>query len=386
MKIKISLHMATVVLFTLFAATVGCSKAPTDAQVSSDIQSKLNADSGLQGKQLGVQAEKGTVALSGVVENAAERDAAAKYASSVAGVKQVVNNIQIDNANNPASQDVMQGPSTQPLTTQAEPATGKSSKPSPSVRHRSNRSEDQEDMSAANAPPSANSANDSSATASSANDSSAQTQSAASAPAAAPAASASAPPPPPEQQATLAMGTPVSIRLVDEINTATAQQGAIFHATLNSPLSVNGQVAIPSGYDVEGHIVAVQSAGKFAGQSILTLQLDRILVGNKHYNVESDQYHRETANRNKNTAEKVGGGAVVGAILGGIFGGGKGAAIGAGAGGAAGGGVQAASKSPQIDLPSETLLHFTLQAPVTVTVTSKKPGSDRPHLDNSNSQ
>jgi hypothetical protein len=173
---------------------------------------------------------------------------------------------------------------------------------------------------------------------------------------------------------------------VDEINTATAQQGATFRATLNSPLSINGAVAIPAGYDVEGHIVAVQSAGKFAGQSTLTLQLDRILVGNKHYNVQSDQYHRETANRNKNTAEKVGGGAVVGAILGGIFGGGKGAAIGAGAGGAAGGGVQAASKSQQIDLPSETLLNFTLQEPVTVTVTSKGPGSDRPHLDTSNSQ
>jgi hypothetical protein len=363
--------MAAVVLLTLLTATVGCSKAPTDAQVSGDIQSKLSADSGLQGKQLGVQAEKGTVTLTGIVDNEAQRDAAARYASSVAGVKQVVNNIQIENANSPAPNEAMQGP-----TMQAEPAPTKNSKPSPSVRPRADRTDNQATTSAENTPPVSTPA---------ANDSSPQPQNAAPVPAADAAAAPATPPPPSQpQDVTLATGTAVSIRLVDEINTATAQQGALFHATLNSPLSVNGEVAIPSGYDVEGHIVAVQSAGKFAGQSILTLQLDRILVGNKHYNVQSDQYHRETANRNKNTAEKVGGGAVVGAILGGIFGGGKGAAIGAGAGGAAGGGVQAASKSPQIDLPSETLLHFTLQAPVTVTVTSKKPGSDRPHLDTNN--
>ena len=375
MRTKVCVYMATVVLFTLFAATVGCSKAPTDAQVSSDIQSKLSVDSGLQGKQLVVQAEKGTVTLTGVVDTEAQRNAAAKYASSVAGVKQVVNNIQIANATGPAPDEAMQGPSTQ---TDAPRAKGP--KPSPSVRRGANKADDS-NARAENTPPPASPA------AASDSNSNAQPQNSAPAPdanATTPTATPALPPEP--QQATLATGTAVSIRLVDEINTATAQQGAVFHATLNAPLSVNGEVAIPAGYDVEGHIVAVQSAGKFAGQSILTLQLDRILVGNKHYNVESDQYHRETANRNKNTAEKVGGGAVVGAILGGIFGGGKGAAIGAGAGGAAGGGVQAASKSPQIDLPSETLLHFTLQSPVTVTVTTKKPGSDRPHLNNSDSQ
>jgi len=371
MRTKVSVYVATTVLFALFAATVGCSKAPTDAQVSSDIQSKLSADSGLQGKQLGVQSDKGTVTLSGVVDNEAQRDAAARYASSVAGVKQVVNNIQIGSGDAPASDEAMQSPSMQ-----AESASTVNSKPSPSARRRANSAQEDADSNGDNA--------SQSSSASPATDSSPQPQNTAPAPAA---ASSSTPPPPPEpQQVTLATGTRVSIRLVDEINTATAQQGAIFHGTLNSPLSVNGEVAIPAGYDVEGHIVATQSAGKFAGQSILTLQLDRIIVGNKHYNVQGDQYHRETANRKKNTAEKVGGGAVVGAILGGIFGGGKGAAIGAGAGGAAGGGVQAASKSPQIDLPSETLLHFTLQTPITVTVTNKGPGSNRPHLDSSNSE
>jgi len=95
MKVRISLYLSALVLLTLLAATVGCVKTPSDAEIVSDIQNKLNSDSGLQGKQLSVQANSGSVTLSGQVENDAQRDAAARYASSEAGVKQVVNNLQV---------------------------------------------------------------------------------------------------------------------------------------------------------------------------------------------------------------------------------------------------------------------------------------------------
>src|SRR5256884_8395776 len=88
-----------------------------------------------------------------------------------------------------------------------------------------------------------------------------------------------------------------------------------------------------------------------------------------------------SSSRGKNTAAKVGTGAGIGAIIGAIAGGGKGAAIGAAAGGGLGGGVQAATKGQQIKLPSETVLNFTLQAPVTVVATNKGPNSGRPTLD-----
>jgi len=70
----------------------------------------------------------------------------------------------------------------------------------------------------------------------------------------------------------------------------------------------------------------------------------------------------------------------IGAIIGAIAGGGKGAAIGAAAGGGLGGGVQAATKGQQIKLPSETVLNFTLQAPLTVVATTKGPNEGRPKL------
>jgi hypothetical protein len=146
-------------------------------------------------------------------------------------------------------------------------------------------------------------------------------------------------------------------------------------------LAVDGETVIPSGFDVEGHIVTVQSAGKFAGQSVLVLQLDRLSSSGRNYSIQTDQYSRKGSSRGKNTAAKVGTGAGIGAIIGAIAGGGKGAAIGAAAGGGLGGGVQAATKGQQIKLPSETVLNFTLQAPLTVVATNKGPHPGRHRLD-----
>ena len=69
---------------------------------------------------------------------------------------------------------------------------------------------------------------------------------------------------------------------------------------------------------MEGHVVDVKSAGKFAGQSLLVLQLDRINAGGSWYNVQTEQYKREGSSSGKNTAEKVGAGAAIGAAIGAI--------------------------------------------------------------------
>ena len=180
-------------------------------------------------------------------------------------------------------------------------------------------------------------------------------------------------------------GAAVVVRLIDMIDSATAQIGDVFHATLDAPISLDGDVVVPPHYDVQGHVVNAQSSGKFAGQSLLVLQLDRIKVGDRSYNIQTDQFTEKSSARGKNTAEKVGAGAVAGAILGGIFGGGKGAAIGSAAGAGAGGGVQAASKKPDVKLSSEKILTFTLQAPVTLVPTTQ-PAREGRKLDSNNSQ
>src|SRR5229473_3627862 len=95
MKTLSSLFLQTTLLVAVLGLGVGCAKPPNDAQVTTEIQTKLGADSGLQNKQLTVQAANGTVTLSGTVDNDAEREAAARYAASAPGVKQVINNLQV---------------------------------------------------------------------------------------------------------------------------------------------------------------------------------------------------------------------------------------------------------------------------------------------------
>ena len=185
-------------------------------------------------------------------------------------------------------------------------------------------------------------------------------------------AGAPAPPPAPKKFI-IDEGTQITVRLIDPIDSEKNQTGDTFHATLNVPLSSDGEEAVPAGVELTGHLVEVKSAGKFAGQSAVALQLDSLATGGKKYSLQTSQYRKEGSSRGKNTAEKVGGGAVIGTIIGALAGGGKGAAIGAAAGAGVGGGVQAASKSQQIRLPSETVLNFTLQSPITV---ERAPGAD----------
>ena len=354
MKVRPSLFIRIAPLVAVLAVAIACAKPPNDAQITSDIQSRMGADSGLQNKQLAVQAANGTVTLSGTVDTDAQREAAAKYAAAEPGVKQVINNLQVT----PMAAATEPAPAPSPEPEAAPVKSSRPSRPSPASRAAHKRSTSQDQMSQP-AP---------------------AEQSAASTPAQAPMAApqtASAPPPPEPRKVTVPSGTALPVRLIDAIDSATAQTGDTFHATLDAPVAVDGDVVIPAHYDVEGHVVNAQASGKFAGRALLTLQLDRIKVGDSYYNIQTDQFSQQTGSRGKNTAAKVGGGAVAGAILGGIFGGGKGAAIGSVAGAGAGGGVQAASKKPDIKLSSEKVLTFTLQAPVTVTPTTKSPREGR---------
>ena len=328
------------VLFALLLSLeLGCAKKPDDAKITSDVQAKFSQDSGLSSKQLSVQAANGVVTLSGAVDNDAQRNAASQQAASVPGVKTVVNNLQVG----PASADA-QASQPAPETAAAPPEEGPKPSSGKKSSHKSSRSDDMQNSNsgqmAENTPP------------------------AAAAPQPQPAA-APAPPPPPKKYI-IDQGTQLTVRLVDGIDSEKNQTGDTFHATLNAPLTSDGEEAVPAGSDITGHLVEVKSAGKFAGQSSVVAQLDSLAFGGRTYNLQTDQYKKQGSSRGKNTAEKVGAGAAIGGIIGALAGGGKGAAIGAAAGGGLGGGVQAATKAQQIKLPSETVLNFTLQAPITV--------------------
>jgi hypothetical protein len=180
-------------------------------------------------------------------------------------------------------------------------------------------------------------------------------------------APAPATPMPAGGQIVIPAGQSLLVRMIDGVDSKTNNVGDIFHASLETDLNVNGTLVARKGTDVYGRLANAKGAGRLAGSSELQLELTRMVINGQDYPVVSSDYTMRGKGRGTNTAEKVGGGAALGAIIGAIAGGGRGAAIGAGAGSAAGAGVNVITRGQQVKIPSETLLEFRLQQPVTVT-------------------
>lgn len=177
--------------------------------------------------------------------------------------------------------------------------------------------------------------------------------------------------PSPRREVTIPAGESLLIRMIDGVDSSRNQVGDIFHASLETDLTFNGNLIARKGTDVYGRLAQAKEAGHFAGSSELELELTRLVIDGHDYPVLSSDYTLQGKGRGKNTAEKVGGGAALGAIIGALAGGGKGAAIGAGVGAGAGGAIQVLTRGQQVKVPSETVLEFRLQQPVTVTPTGE---------------
>jgi hypothetical protein len=170
---------------------------------------------------------------------------------------------------------------------------------------------------------------------------------------------------------TIPAGQSLLVRMIDGVDSSKNHVGDIFHASLETDLTVGNSVVARKGTDVYGRLAEAKEAGHLSGSSELQLELTRIVIDGRDYPVVSSDYTLQGKGRGSNTAKKVGGGALAGAIIGAIAGGGKGAAIGAGVGSAAGAGVQVLTRGQQVKVPSETVLEFRLQQPATVAATQR---------------
>src|SRR5438067_9336411 len=80
----------------LVALVAGCSKSKSDAQLASEVQSKIQSDMAVTNKQMGVNVANGVVTLTGAVNNDMERSAAANDAAQIEGIRTVVNNLTVN--------------------------------------------------------------------------------------------------------------------------------------------------------------------------------------------------------------------------------------------------------------------------------------------------
>jgi hypothetical protein len=171
-----------------------------------------------------------------------------------------------------------------------------------------------------------------------------------------------------KKRITVPAGTRILVRMVDSIDSTKQKKGYRFTATLETNLQAEDATVAPRGTTLYGHLADASSAGRMSGSSELTLELTDIVINGTAYPLLTSTYEVKGKGEGGNTAKKVVGGAGLGALIGGLAGGGKGAGIGALAGAGAGTAVAASKKGQQLQIPSETLLEFRLQQPVSLPV------------------
>jgi len=183
-----------------------------------------------------------------------------------------------------------------------------------------------------------------------------------------PSAPAPAPPAPPPKQATLAAGTPLVVRTTNTLSTKVVKTGERFMATLAEPLVSGTWVIAPKGATVEGTVVRADEGGRVKGVASLAVALTALTTADgRRIAIETNTVSVEAKSSVKKDVARTGIASGIGAAIGAIAGGGKGAAIGAGVGAGAGAAGTLATRGDPAVIPAETLLHFELSAPVTIT-------------------
>ena len=162
----------------------------------------------------------------------------------------------------------------------------------------------------------------------------------------------------------LPAGSHIVVRLIDRVDSTRDHVGETYRASVDEPVSVNGQTMIPRGADAVVVLTDAQQSGKIEGRTVLTLDLKTIRANGRSYDVITSGIPEASKSRGSRSAKTIGGGAVLGAIIGAAAGGGLGAAIGAGAGAAAGTAAQMATSGQKVKLPAETRLTFLLRDPI----------------------
>jgi hypothetical protein len=350
MRTKLTMAILSICIGVGF---VGCSRKPDDTAIADSIKARFFSDPKLKEEPIEITVTNGEATLLGDVSSDETRQRLLGLTQAVPGVTKVNDAMHIKPE---ALAESTPPPNEQPATN----APNSSSVPPPVVA----------------APVSPNTP------AAAAKTPKAGTDTPAAAPGTqppTPAAPPTPPPPPPPKKVVVPQGTAIQIVTIDAIDSDKSKIGTTFLASLAAPISVGGEVVAPAKSNVYMKLLDAKSAGKVKGKSELQVSVDSIEVQGKRYQLQTSVHAEEGKSKGKQTAKRVGIGAGVGTAIGAIAGGGKGAAIGAAVGAGGGLAVQALTKGDKVQVPSETKLEFTLDAPVEITIQpgkSAKPASN----------
>ncbi len=325
---------ASLLAVTLSLGLAGCHGAVNDTTLADNVRNAIAADPAIHQQPVLVASQKGVVTLTGNVSDSTASAVAARDAARVAGVKEVVNSLNVASA-----------PVTPTITSSEAPAQPRPATPQ----------EQQTIASGRHLPPPPSRSHSAPVPV--------ETR-------------PSAPPPPIERSFTAPVGTDISVRITEALSSETAQDGQPINGTVTRDVVADGATIIPAGSAVSGRVIAAKDAGHFKGHSLLSIELTEVRRHGEELPISTDAYTVEGKNRGTNSAVKIGGGAAVGALLGGIIGHGKGAGIGALAGGGGGTALQGFTRGQQVSIPSETPIRFRLERAITVHTSERSSSTD----------
>src|SRR5882724_6076742 len=73
-------------------------------------------------------------------------------------------------------------------------------------------------------------------------------------------------------------GTHVLLKMVNSINTRTAEEGNQVYLQTASPIAVNGQMLVPVGSYVQGSVSHTKHSGRVAGRAELAIRIESMTL------------------------------------------------------------------------------------------------------------
>jgi len=149
-------------------------------------------------------------------------------------------------------------------------------------------------------------------------------------------------------------GTALAIVLEQELSTKSAKAEDPVAASLAEDVTVDGEVLLPKGAEVHGHVVSSVRSGRTKGRARIVVAFNEVRVNSRSYTIDATGFDVTAGSSKGKDAKIAGGSAAAGAIIGGIAGGGSGALKGGLIGGAVGGGAVLATRGVEVELKAGT--------------------------------
>ncbi len=177
------------------------------------------------------------------------------------------------------------------------------------------------------------------------------------------------PPAPTFEELVVAADSVIGLQLESPVSSDRAQVEDSVVARVTRDVRVGDRVAIPAGAKAYGEVTLVERGGKMRERARLGVRFTSVVLADgTRLPIHTETIYREGDPPGRESAAKIGGGAIGGAIIGGILGGAKGAAIGGSIGVGAGTAAVMAGDRNHATLSAGTPLTVRIEDPIVVTV------------------